>query len=142
MKIHDPKLPNAIICDLDGTLALFGDANPYDRDFLQDRVNKPIKEILQGVYQQQIILLSGRSDGFRLTTEKWLQDHDVKYDELHMRKAGDVRKDSIVKEEFYREFVENKYNVSFVLDDRLQVCRLWYSLGLPLLKVGDPDADF
>jgi hypothetical protein len=34
-------LPDAIICDLDGTLALFGDRNPYDRDFENDKPNIP-----------------------------------------------------------------------------------------------------
>lgn len=28
------------------------------------------------------------------------------------------------------------------LDDRLRVCRMWHSLGLPVFRVGDPDADF
>jgi len=139
-------LSAAILCDIDGTLALFGEANPYKRDFSKDELNTPICDILwqHDNYARDftIILLSGRSDEFRGVTEEWLQDKAVPYNVLFMRKEGDTRKDSIIKEEIYRAEIENKYNVLFVLDDRLQVCRLWHSLGLTLLRVGDPDADF
>lgn len=43
--VDDPNLPTAVICDIDGTLALFGDANPYDRDFTQDKPNMRIYEL-------------------------------------------------------------------------------------------------
>jgi hypothetical protein len=59
-----------------------------------------------------------------------------------MRHNGDYRKDVVVKEEMYNDHIKGKYNVTVVIDDRLQVCRMWHRLGLPLLRVGDPDADF
>ena len=62
--------------------------------------------------------------------------------EIHMRKAGDNRKDAIIKKELFDEHIRDKYYVDYIVDDRLQVCRLWYSLGLTILRVGDPDANF
>ncbi len=59
-----------------------------------------------------------------------------------MRKGDDTRPDAAVKEELYSQHIKGKYNVVAVFDDRLQVCRLWHKLGLPLFRVGDPDADF
>lgn len=68
--------------------------------------------------------------------------HDIPYDHLHMRQTDDKRSDYIIKHEIYNEHIRDKYNILAAFDDRLQVCRLWYELGLPLFRVGDPDADF
>jgi hypothetical protein len=54
----------------------------------------------------------------------------------------DYRPDYIVKEEIYRRDIEPLYDVKFAIDDRLQVCRMWHSIGIPVFRVGDPDADF
>lgn len=132
--------PQAIICDIDGTLALFGDANPYDRDFMQDKINMPVRGIVT-LYNKyhQVILLSGRMDKYREVTEAWLKANKVPYDHLFMRKSEDVRKDSIIKKELYEENINGKYNVRFVLDDRNQVVDMWRSLGLTCLQVAPGD---
>lgn len=139
--VRIPHGETVVICDLDGTLALFGDANPYDRDFLQDRLNEAVYSVLSTT-PFKVFLFSGRNGKYRKQTEEWLAHNLIRYDLLVMRDENDTRKDSIVKREFYDEHVRGKYNVAFVLDDRPQVCRLWFELGLPLLKFGDPDADF
>jgi len=143
---YDESLPDCVLCDIDGTLALFGDANPYDRDFSKDEVNSDVHAMLWQTYQRddgtRIILLSGRKEKHRETTIQWLNEHMVPFDALHMRRDDDNRKDAIVKEELYNEHIKGRHNVRAVFDDRLAVCRLWYSLGLPLFRVGDPDADF
>jgi predicted kinase len=142
-RIETPEYINGgeyvVICDLDGTLCLFGDSNPYERNFLEDKLNRPIASILK---QRNVIITSGRNNKFRTQTEEWLRKNDIRYLEMFMRADGDVRKDSIVKREMYDNHIRGKYNVTFVLDDRPQVCRVWHELGLPLLKFGDPDADF
>jgi predicted kinase len=132
-------LQDAILCDIDGTLALFGDANPFRRDFSKDQVNEPIANLVAMYSEYPRFLLSGRSDEFREVTSKWLDDNGIPYTALFMRKKGDVRKDSIIKEEIYRKEIEGKYNVLFVLDDRNQVVELWRSLGLTCLQVAPGD---
>ncbi len=127
---------DVIICDLDGTLALF-EGNPYERDFLSDKLNEPVKTILD--QYSKVIILSGRSDKFKDQTIEWLDKNSVTYDELHMRAEGDDRKDSIVKREMYEQYVKDIYNVLFVLDDRNQVVNLWRSLGLTCLQVAPGD---
>lgn len=138
---RDPSLRDAIICDLDGTLALFGDANPYNRDFTKDEINKSVRNILW-FCAEDVILLSGRKEQFREQTGQWLKSNGIGYKHLYMRRNDDNRKDVAVKEEIYNEHIRGKYNVTMVIDDRLAVCRLWHRLGLPLFRVGDPDADF
>ena len=63
----------------------------------------------------------------------------IEYDLLAMRKAGDTRKDSIIKKEMFEEYVEDKYKILFVLDDRNQVVEFWRSLGLTCLQVAEGD---
>lgn len=140
-----PVVPSAILCDLDGTLALFDreKENPYDRDFSQDTVNKAVLNLLWGCNDWAFVfILSGRREKHRAVTERWLKKNDIDFEALYMRGDGDNRKDSIVKGEMYIKHVKEKYDVIAVFDDRLQVCRLWYKLGLPLFRVGDPDANY
>lgn len=145
-KVEKPEPPEhivdgdeVIICDIDGTLALFGDANPYDRDFSKDEVNEPVRHILKqysrAPFPPRIILFSGRKNEHREQTEKWLHDNKIPHDELNMRIEGDIRKDTIVKREMYESQVKGKYNVIFVLDDRNQVVQQWRELGLTCLQV-------
>jgi predicted kinase len=144
-KLENPtqgrSFPSAIMCDMDGTLALFGDANPYDRDFLQDKVNHPVARMLmhysQWSQEIKVILLSGRSEKYRDQTEEWLKNNAIKYYRLFMRPDGDSRKDAIVKKELFEKWVLGNYFVTFVLDDRDQCVDLWRSLGLTCLQVAD-----
>jgi predicted kinase len=138
---YDASLPDVVLCDIDGTLALFGKANPYDRDFMQDEINKAVLALLHH-YDKDVVLLSGRKEKFREQTEQWLKQHGVPFVQLYMRPDNDARKDVLIKEELYYAHIHGKCNVCMVIDDRLQVCRMWHRLGLPLFRVGDPDADF
>jgi predicted kinase len=148
LKEKNPDLPDCIICDLDGTLSLINGRNPYNASACyDDDVNEAILTIIKKVPNQfeTVFFFSGRDEKYREQTIKFLKDKcGIRYidNNVKMRKSGDYRKDSIIKEEMYNEFIKDKYNVKFVIDDRLQVCRLWYKLGLPLLRYGNPDADF
>ena len=139
--VYDADLPDVVLCDIDGTLALFGNANPYDRDFMKDEMNKAVLTLLR-YYDEDVVLLSGRKEKFREQTEQWLKHHEVPFMQLYMRRDNDGRRDVEVKEELYNQHILGKYTVRMVIDDRLQVCRMWHQLGLPLFRVGDPDADF
>ena len=140
------NLPFCYIFDIDGTLAIKGDRSPYD--FAQvglDTPNQAVVALFKILRKQdgvKIFIFSGREDSCEDITRKWLEDNDIQYDGLFMRKTGDKRKDSIIKTELYVEHIKDKFNVLGVFDDRLQVCRVWYGLGLPLFRVGDPDANF
>lgn len=135
-------LPNAILCDIDGTLALFGENNPYERDFLQDKLNIPVHNILiatQRTFDQAVILVSGRSGKFMESTHEWLKRNKVNYDRIYMRAEDDKRKDVEVKKEIYEEHIKGKFNVIFVLDDRDQIVEFWRSQGLVCMQVAYGD---
>lgn len=139
--IFKPNLPNVIICDIDGTLALFDKANPYDRDFSQDVVNEPVKQLLSKMVTQ-VILFSGRKGIYKKQTKDWLDKNGILYTELYMRPDDDTRDDTILKKEFYDNYIVDKYNVLFVVDDRKKVKRMWVDNGLFVMDVNQNDAEF
>lgn len=136
---HNHDLPDCVIFDIDGTLALMnGKRGSFDWDkVFKDDINNIIKEQVDfhksnGRY---IILLSGRDEVSRKQTEDWLDLYGVPYDVLYMRKENDYRKDKIVKKEIYGNEIKGKYNVLAVYDDRLQVLDMWYDEGIYTFNV-------
>jgi hypothetical protein len=134
-------LPEAILCDIDGTLAHIIDRSPFDwKRVGEDDLDPIVRTILQAyklgqlTNDVQIVLLSGRDGSCRQETIDWCKEHNVPYDKLLMRGENDMRKDSIVKREIYEQNVKGKYNVLFVLDDRQQVVNMWREIGLKCLQ--------
>ena len=142
-------MTNAIIVDVDGTLALRGDRSPYDLTKVHlDRPNWPVIRAVLLYHRagHTVIVMSGRLEDSRADTEAWLRFHGVPFDRLLMRPrpypGEDQAPDQDVKLGLYRVHVEGKFTINAVFDDRLRVARMWHSIGLPLFRVGDPDADF
>jgi predicted kinase len=138
----DDNLMSAIICDLDGTLAHHeGRRNVYDASRSdEDACDTTIKRLIEVYYRfthYQIIYVSGREEKYREPTETFLAKNHCPPGPLFMRTTGDPRNDAIVKHELYKANIERKYRVEFVLDDRPRVLRMWQSLGLFTLAVGD-----
>lgn len=140
---YDPTLPDCVICDLDGTLALMGKRNPYDASkCIDDKLNDVVAQLVRHFHSMgmTIFYFSGRSEEYREQTCRWLQVHDLDLEEtLAMRPAGDNRKDCIVKREMFEKHVRGQYNVHCVFDDRNQVVELWRELGLTCFQVADGD---
>lgn len=141
---HEAGLKSCIIVDLDGTLALNRtnrDAYAVDQRVMEDDLNKPVATVIDWAREQgrYVIIFSGRSEASRVYTDQWLTRHKVFYDELVMRKVGDNRSDEIVKREMFDEYVEGKYNVEFVMDDRDKVVKMWRGLNLPVFQVNYGD---
>lgn len=135
--VFDPRLETIIICDLDGTLCETSHRSPYDASTCdQDGLNQVVADIIK---DKNVILVSGREDKYRPQTEKFLEKYNTKHLDLFMRKTGDFRHDTIIKEEIYNEHIKGQYNVEFVLDDRNRVVQFWRSIGLTCLQVADGD---
>ena len=138
---YNADLSDAIIIDMDGTLAITDHRSPYDLSNCDlDPANKPVLEtVLKWQSNTTIIVVSGRTDDGKEKTIIWLEKYGVKYQHLYMRKTGDMRKDSIIKEEIFNNFIRDKYNILFILDDRQQVVDMWRSLGLTVFQVAEGD---
>jgi predicted kinase len=134
-------LPEAVLVDIDGTVALMGDRSPYDMTRVdEDRPNHTVITAVRAMHAfgHHIVFCSGRSDDSRDLTEAWLAEHvGVPYEALFMRATGDTRKDSIVKAEIFEREIRHRWAVTGVFDDRNQVVRMWRSLGLTVFQVAD-----
>ncbi|ALF00380.1 polynucleotide kinase [Mycobacterium phage Archie] len=146
-----PGLPEAIIVDIDGTVAHMAGRSPYDYTQVHtDTVDENVRWLVNHMYELgdpgcRVLFVSGRDDSCREATEQWLWENGISYDELHMRPTGakDERgnklPDYLVKYDLFNLNIRGKYNVRFVLDDRDQVVNLWRSLGLKCLQVQPGD---
>jgi len=141
-------LPHCIIFDIDGTLAhMNGKRGAYDWDKVDiDDVDRNIKTINNIIHRFQesyggieIIIFTGRDGMAKEKTEEWLEYNEIWYDKLFIKGINDNRKDTIVKKEYYDNYIKDKYNVIAILDDRNQVVDLWRSLGLTVLQVNYGD---
>jgi len=143
-------MQKAIICDIDGTLALKHDGRDwYDASTCDlDNINEPVQLVLNmaqfynlGSVKFEIIFLSGRQEKDREPTEKFLEKHMLDGYPLFMRTTDDFRSDTIIKRELYEENVKGKYEILFVLDDRnsekYPVVGMWRILGLACFQVAE-----
>ena len=143
----DSSKKSAVCFDVDGTLTLGPkDRSPFEWSKVgQDEVNPAVRDLLQLHHldgNNTIVIVSGRSSVCRQETRQWLEDNNIPYHFLFMRGEDDNRPDDIVKEEIIDNHILPQYNIKLWVDDRLKVCRMVYKKGIPLLRVGDPDADF
>lgn len=135
---------DCVIFDIDGTLADLshrlhflekGDWKGFFAEAHNDAPINPVIEISNMFHfhhsweNNAIIIVSGRCSSIREKTEEWLEEHDVRYDYLYMRKEGDHRPDHIVKEEILHE-IQKEFNVKFVFDDRQSVVDMWRRNGI------------
>lgn len=143
--VQDSTLPKIIIVDIDGTVALANGRGHFD--YMKVDTDLPNKQVIMLVENYllvggEVVFLSGREDICKALTEDWLYQHIALPDapiKLFMRKAGDHRKDCIIKKEIFDAEIKGKYFVEFCLDDRNQMIRLWRDMGLSAFQVADGD---
>lgn len=148
---QDEALPGAIIVDIDGTVALMNDRNPFDaRKWHEDKPNQPIIDMVDYICigykamtgkELTVLYVTGREGGEENIhkIEQWfLENTGAQPSEykLFTRTPKDSRGDAIVKLELFEEFIEHEYFVHWVLEDRDTVVKLWRDdLQLPTLQV-------
>jgi predicted kinase len=140
--VFDIRLPHAIICDIDGTLALHNGRSPYDTAKCEgDLVNPDIAAMVRmhDAWGMKVILVTGRDQEFHDHTVRWLEKYGIPFDLLYMRKLGDKTRDNLVKQEIYDTYIKGRYNILFVLDDRNRVVDQWRQNGLTCLQVAEGD---
>ena len=139
-----------IIIDLDGTLADIkhrrdqltqnNDWKKFNSEMHLDRLNLWCKEIIEKFREShEILIVTGRSQNFSDTTEKWLLKHEVSFNRIFYREAEDYRDDTIIKKEIFENKIEPYFLPLFVVDDRRKVVKMWRDLGLVCLQcdIGD-----
>lgn len=141
-----------IIIDIDGTLSdlahrlhfikpIDGGKKDYDRFFdemYKDGVHEYCAEICRifAVAGHGIVFITGRPDSHKVITETWLKHKArIPYFDLLMRKTGDYRKASVVKEELFLRNFPDSERVLFAIDDDPAVVDMYHHYGVNVLKV-------
>ena len=147
---------NAIIFDLDGTICddshrqkiLIDNAghltdihwHTYHNDCDKDEPFHGICELMQLLWEDnEIILLTGRDNAFRFKTVRWLNKHNLRYDQIYMRPDGHYISSAEFKKTTYENIIKPYYHVKMVFEDRTCVVNMWRSLGLICLQTKEGD---
>lgn len=85
-----------------------------------------------------IHICTGRMEKHRKVTDRWLDEHQIYYRSLMMRKDDDFREDYIVKEEML-EALGGPERILFAVDDRNQTVAMWRRHGITCFQVADGD---
>ncbi|KAJ3160690.1 hypothetical protein HDU86_000449 [Geranomyces michiganensis] len=141
---QDANMEPAYVFDIDGTLAIRGDRSAYDRSaydeskVLLDLPNADVVTLARSLNGsgQVLHICTGRSEGCRADTEKWLLEHGIQYRSLHMRPKGDSRPDYVVKEAMWKRInVEMGNYIIVMYDDRSRVVHHARTLGYTVAQV-------
>ena len=139
--------PEALIVDVDGTLAHNNPDNPrdpYDGSRAhEDLGDETLVEMLNGLaYHYYICIVTGRGLRHRQVTEEWLYNHCVPYDHLWTRPDNDTSvPDAWVKYQIAKEIAKT-HKIVGVFDDRERVVDMWRAAGIKTFDVGQGIAKF
>ena len=139
--------PEAIIVDVDGTLAHNNPDSPRDPYDVsrahEDLVDETLVKMLNALsYHYFIYIVTGRGLRHRQVTEEWLYNHCVPYYHLWTRPDNDTSvPDAWVKYQIAKEIARTR-NIVGVFDDRERVVDMWRAAGIKTFDVGQGIAKF
>lgn len=141
--------PNAVIFDMDGTLAdvsgirhhivpptpmpkgWYKDFDTFHRESVNVPANASIANAATLVHMlgTKVIIVTARRAMYRHHTAWWLALHRIPSDALFMRGNKDGRPDYLVKKDILKS-IQSQYNVIHAYDDNPSVIRLWEESGI------------
>jgi len=145
--------PNAVIFDIDGTLAniehrrhfVSGPQKNFDHFYeamSDDTLHYEIWNLCKMYTEHMkwdILICTGRPEQYRPETEKWLKRHDIHYAELLMRPDNRrYDRDYMVKQDMLND-LKTRYKIRLAFDDRDQVVKMWRQNHLICMQVADGD---
>lgn len=131
--------PDAIIVDVDGTIALRRNRGPYEWHKVgNDAPNKPIVRLVGTLYEMgyALLIVTCRDGRFESLTTQWLYDYQIPFDRCYSKPADSDDTDVVVKARIYED-IKEEFNVQYVFDDRQEVVEMWRNNGLTCLQVAD-----
>lgn len=144
--------PEAIICDLDGTMCnvehrrhwVSGEKKNWamwNAGIKNDTLNKWCMTITNQLYHAgyKVVLCSGRVQEYKLVTIEWLLNNKVLHDNLFMRQFNDSRPDNVIKEIILDFEILTRYKPIFMIDDRRRVVDMYRGRGYTVLQCAKGD---
>lgn len=141
----ESDLPDAVVFDIDGTLAHMGNRSPFDwMKVYVDDINHIVAEQMEYHRSKgrKIIVVTGRDEVCRKVTEEWFELYGMNFDVMFMRPENNFQKDTIIKRNIYENKIKGKYNLLCVYDDRLQVLDMWFDEGIFTFNVNQGNIQF
>ena len=142
--------PRDIIFDVDGTLAdathrlhfIKDKPKDWDRFYEAMRIDPPIPSVvlmarLLKSAGHRIIICSGRPRRYLMVTRAFLDDIEVSYDAMYLRKDLDFKKDVYAKEQMLIKMRRDGYDPTIVFEDRKSVVDMWRAKGLFVFQVAE-----
>ncbi len=154
----EQKENKTIVFDMDGTLASVEHRRhhvtgqrPNWKAFFdlmdQDPVIEEVADLARLAWAAgwNVIIVSARPDDYREITEEWLDnlggEGPLNYHKMYMRKAGDYRRDDVVKQEILEQMRSDGYEPWMVVDDRDMVVDMWRKNGIMALQCAERQED-
>ena len=100
--------------------------------------NEPVAYLAREIYWgciAKVWIVSGRSDEVEEETRDWLALHQIPFDELVMRKAGDYTPDDELKMSWLDSKRVPEEEIRCVFDDRDRVVAAWRKRGIACFQV-------
>ncbi len=151
----ETERPEAIICDLDGTLcdvsrirylverpAIGKGFKPNFDQFHASSIDCPAYPEVTSLLKRArrsglaILIVTGREEKWSFLTSTWLREKNIAYDELLMRRAKDYRPDAEIKAEIAIE-LSARFDARIAIDDRRSLIDTWKSAGIAAAIVSD-----
>ena len=142
--------PNAVLFDMDGTLAdvssirhyvvppnpmpkgWYKDFGAFHRESVNVPANRAVVDhaIRASLLGNAVLVVTARRAMFRHQTAWFLAMHGIPSDALFMRANKDGREDYLVKKDILAR-IRTQYNVIHAVDDNPAVIALWEENGIP-----------
>ena len=140
-------LPDAIIVDLDATVAFNTTGRPFygegcaegiKNDVVCERMRHLLTLLAENDYIN-IIFVTGREGTPEIisATHDWLLKNHFRYDKVYFREIGDYCRGDICKEKIYNENIKGQYNVIAVFEDSQKCVDMYRRNGLLVLQPND-----
>lgn len=145
LRDENARQKETFLFDLDGTLALKGERNPFDWSRVgEDQPNMPVVFVARHLQLfATIVIVSGRDEECRWQSEMWLHAQGIFFHQLFMRPHKDNRPDYKVKKDIYLQAIQPCYRkIMGVFDDRLSVLKAWQELGVYTFDVNNGRGEF
>jgi len=132
----------AILVDIDNTLARKqqgpGSRGIYEWNRVtEDDVIEPVADIVRSLYEtHKILIITGRDNTCMEATQYWLDEiAKVHYHGIYMKPSGSFEKTVITKARHYIDNIKDKYEVTLVIDDDLDVLKWFKTIdGISVLQ--------
>lgn len=128
----------AIICDLDNTLAYLNGRNPYDASTCEkDLPNQILISVVKTFYPNyKIIICTGRSEEYSQPTQRWLERNQIPISKMFMRPASDKSTTALkLKEQWLLDKILPGYEVILTFEDNYRTADMYRHYGIPCWQV-------